>query len=92
MYINRESEIWKTAPWHVKLSAIGSRRVIAVRRWKNLGFFLGLAGLLVALLGKLTSLEIIFELGISCSPFGLAACMYWFALDWFRDNPEALKE
>ena len=92
MYINRESEIWKTAPWHVKFSAFGSRRVIAVRRWKNLGFFLGLAGFLVSLLGSSMDYEELFLLGIICSPFGLAACMYWFALDWFRDNPEALKE
>lgn len=92
MYINRESEIWKTAPWHVKFSAIGSKRVIAVRRWKNLCFFLGLAGILVALLGILVRNELLFELGMICSPFGIAACMYWFALDWFRDNPEALKE
>ncbi|HBD24381.1 MAG TPA: hypothetical protein DC023_08095 [Oceanospirillaceae bacterium] len=92
MYINRESEIWKTAPLHVKLSAFGSRRVIAVRRWKNHCFFLGLAGFLVSLLGSSMDYEVLFLLGIMCSPMWLEAFMHWFVLDWLRDNPEALKE
>lgn len=92
MYINRESEIWKTAPWHIKFSAFGSRRVNDIRRYKNRYFFFGLAGFLVFLLGSSMDYEVSFLLGIICSPMWLAACMLWFVLDWLRDNPEALKE
>lgn len=93
MKIDRKSEAWKSAPWHVKVSAYGLKTVDGIRLWKNLSFLVGLAGLLV---GAVT-VAIEMDLGrFQHIPFylgnlGLAACMYWFALDWFRDHEDAVK-
>ena len=82
MYIDRKSEIWKTSPWHVKASALGSKTVNGIRLWRNLSFFVGLAAVLVSMFSYFTGIAPIFKLAFLLSPLGFSACMYWFALDW----------
>lgn len=93
MHINKHSEIWKSSPWHVKVSAFGLKTVRGIRIWKNTSFFTGLFGLLLSLIGlAFTENQAFLLTFFLLSPLGLSACMYWFALDWIRDNPEVLSK
>ena len=88
MYINRESEIWKTAPFHIKVSAFGTKTVKTIRRYKKSCFCIGLVGIVLANFGLLIPSDLVHELGmLFFPPFWIGACMYSFLLDWLRDNP-----
>ena len=92
MRISKTSNSWKSAPWHVKVSAFGLKTVDGVRLWKNISFFTALTCIILALFSSVTGLFPILLNAFYLSPLALSACMYWFALDWFRENPEALVE
>ena len=91
MYINKKSDTWKKAPWHVKMSAYGVKTVQGLRNWKNVSFSIGLLFFMVGTLGSVLELGSMVTSLFSFSCLGLAACMYWFALDWIRDNESVLQ-
>ncbi len=89
MRIDKNSGAWAAAPWYVKFSALGIKSVSGVRLWKNVSFFAGVVACVLGLIGVVTGLVVLSYL-FPFSVLGLSACWYWFALDWFRDNPAAL--
>lgn len=90
MRIDKDSSSWESAPWHVKVSAFGIKSVDGIRLWRNISFIAALVGILLSLFSSITGLFPFLLAAFYLSPLGLSACMYWFALDWFRENPDSL--
>lgn len=91
MKFNKNHAIWKTAPWHVKLSVIWVPSLKALYLYAYGCFFVGLFCFLAGtfLLGALG--PELSELIYSGTALGLASCLYLFAIVWVKDNPECME-
>ena len=86
MHINKRSELWKSPPWHVKVSTWGSSKVQHLKFWRNLSFILGL---FFFISGDLVTVFLDSDVNYArFSGLALAACMYWAAIDWIGENKQ----
>ncbi|MCK4712293.1 MAG: hypothetical protein KAT26_05370 [Marinosulfonomonas sp.] len=90
MKFNKSHEIWKSAPWHVKLSVLGVPSLKMLYVYGYIAFFAGLLFFLGRLALPLSVNAEILKLAVWGSALPLASCMYLFAIIWVKDNPDCL--
>ena len=92
MKFNKSHEVWKSAPWYISFSLIGINSLKALVFFTYLTFFVGL-GCYMAVVAQPAFADArmmhMFELGTG---LGLAACWYFMAIIWVKDNPDSMEK
>jgi hypothetical protein len=86
MKFNKNDEIWKSAPWYVKLSVLGVPSLRALYGYAYTTFFVGLLFFTSGLFLPLLVTKSVFELIFTGSGLALASCIYLFAITWVKDK------
>lgn len=92
MIINKKSDLWRTAPWHVKLSAFGLKSLSSIKAYREFSFWAAMVGVLLGFFSLITGLVPVLNYGFYASGLWFSACMYGYALEWLHAHSEVFEQ
>ena len=90
MIIDKKSKLWEKAPWHVNISAYGSKTVKGIAFWMHFSWIIGLLSFVLMPIAIRYQYYEYADILFLTTAVALAVYPYALALIWIYKYPEVL--